>query len=106
MPVNLPDSAAKALPQEPKQVTLSLESDGRLFIDSQEVAEGALPQTLAALPKDADGRAPQVTLRADRGLDYGRVMAVMGDLNRAGFNRIALVTNAKAPVSERSVQGQ
>jgi biopolymer transport protein TolR len=38
-----------------------------------------------------------VTLRADRALDYGRVMAVMGELNRAGFHRIALVTNAKAP---------
>ena len=35
---------------------------------------------------------PQVFLRADRGLDYGRVMRVMGELNRAGLNRVALVT--------------
>jgi biopolymer transport protein TolR len=31
-------------------------------------------------------------LRADKGLDYGRVMRVMGELNRAGLSRIALVT--------------
>lgn len=105
VPVNLPDSAAKALPQEPKQVMLSLEADGRLFLDRREVPGGDLPQALAGLPKDADGRMPQVTLRADRGLDYGRVMGVMGDLNRAGFNRIALVTNAHAPVSGRSPVG-
>ena len=30
--------------------------------------------------------------RADRGLDYGRVMRVMGELNRAGLNRVALVS--------------
>ena len=31
-------------------------------------------------------------LRADKGLDYGRVMRVMGELNRAGLTRISLVT--------------
>ena len=41
---------------------------------------------------------PQQTLsitlpRADRSLDYGRVMTVMGELNHAGCNRISLVTN-------------
>ena len=35
---------------------------------------------------------PRVFLRADRSLDYGRVMAVMGELNRAGLNRVALVS--------------
>ncbi len=106
VPVNLPDSAAKALPQELKQVALSIDQGGRLTIDNREIATEGLPQALAALPRDADGRTAQVTLRADRGLDYGRVMAVMGELNRAGFNRIALVTNAKAPVSAHSPGGQ
>jgi len=40
----------------------------------------------------AVGNEPQVLLRADRQLDYGRVMRVMGELNRAGLNRVALVT--------------
>ena len=44
-----------------------------------------------------DGKPPQVTLRADRNLDYGRVMAVMGELNRAGFTAIALVTTGSVP---------
>jgi biopolymer transport protein TolR len=34
-----------------------------------------------------------VTLRADKALPYGEVMAVMGELNHAGFNAISLVTN-------------
>ena len=40
--------------------------------------------------------APLITLRADRGLDYGRVMAVMGELNRSGCNSISLVTNSSS----------
>ena len=35
-------------------------------------------------------------LRADRDIDWGRAMAVMGELNRAGFTRISLVTNSSS----------
>ena len=93
VPVNLPDSRAKALDQDQKPVQLSLDEAGKLFVDDKEVAEAALPgelERIAAL--QAGGEPPQVFLRADRGLDYGRVMRVMGELNRAGLNRVALVT--------------
>jgi biopolymer transport protein TolR len=93
VPVELPESRAKALAQEQQQVTLTMNRDGRVFIDKAEVAAGSLADQLAALPKGADGKPPQVTLRADKALDYGRVMSVMGELNRAGFNSIALVTS-------------
>ena len=46
------------------------------------------------LPKASDGKPPMVTLRADRTLDYGRVMQVMGELSHAGFDQISLVTNS------------
>jgi len=35
-------------------------------------------------------------LRADRTLDYGQVMQVMGELNRAGLNRVSLVTTGSS----------
>ena len=107
VPVELPESRAKALAQEQQQVTITMGGDGRVFIDRAEIAPGELADRLAALPKGADGKPPQVTLRADRALDYGRVMGVMGELNRAGFNSIALVTSspgAPAPVSGGSVK--
>ncbi len=94
VPVELPESRAKAIPQEQRPVTLSLDRTGRLFLDEAEVASGQLADRLAAVPRRADGKLPQVTLRADRALDYGRVMAVMGELNRAGFTSIALVTSS------------
>ncbi len=106
VPVNLPDSKASALEQQPRQINLSLTRDGKLYLDQTEIAPGGLADRLAALPRGGDGKPPLVTLRADKGLDYGRVVAVMGALNHAGFNAISLVTGTSgvdSPVSGGSV---
>ena len=93
VPINLPDSRAKPLDQEQQPTEISLDEQGRIFIAKEEVAADALPARLATIAETAKGNEPpQVFLRADRGLDYGRVMGVMGELNRAGLNRVSLVT--------------
>ncbi|GAA0440739.1 MULTISPECIES: protein TolR [Sphingomonas] len=100
VPVNLPDSRAKGLEQEQEPVQLSLAADGSIYLGDTPVSEQALPEQLARIvgsqPAGAEPR--QVMLRADTALDYGRVMRVMGELNRAGLNRVALVsTQGDAP---------
>jgi len=94
VPVDLPDSRAKPLDQEQQPTEISIDTMGRIFIAKDEVSEQQLPQRLEAIAAraPAGGQPPQVFLRADKGLDYGRVMRVMGELNRAGLNRVALVT--------------
>jgi biopolymer transport protein TolR len=94
VPVDLPDSRAKALAQEAQEVTVSMDAAGQVYLDQDLLAPGELAARLAGIPRDADGKPPQVTLRADRSIDYGAVMAVMGELNRSGFNAISLVTNS------------
>jgi biopolymer transport protein TolR len=94
VPVELPDSQAKALDQAPEQVNVTLTVDGRLYLDNAEVEPARFAEKLAALPRDGQGKPPQVTLRADTALDYGKVVRVMGELNRAGFNSIQLVTGS------------
>ena len=99
VPIDLPDSAAKPLEQTPTAIELSIAADGTLYLDQSAVAPGALAQRLSAVPRGADGKPPLVTLRADKALEYGRVMGVMGALSQAGFGAISLVTNSsvKAP---------
>jgi biopolymer transport protein TolR len=107
VPIDLPDSRAKALSEERDQVTISLARDGTVALDETQMTLGELPDALAALPPGEDGKPPLVTLRADKVLDYGAVMAVMGELNRAGFNAITLVTNASGEVpSVAAPQGE
>ena len=93
VPIDLPQSRAGALDQEAKPVQLAIDGQGKITIDDAPIAESELPSALsriAAEPAPAEGR--RIYLRADRGLDYGRVMRVMGELNRAGLNRVALVS--------------
>jgi biopolymer transport protein TolR len=94
VPVDLPESRAKALSEEAQQVSISLTRDGAIYVDDAPVAAGELPDRLAGIAPGPDGKPPLVTLRADKALDYGQVIAVMGELNRAGFNAISLVTTA------------
>ena len=98
VPIDLPDSRAKALDQQQDQVTIAIDQTGTVFLDDSPVAQGRLADAVDGIGCRA-GRDRLVTLRADRSLDYGRVMSVMGELNRAGCNRVSLVTNGsvKAP---------
>jgi len=93
VPVDLPESRAGALDQQAKPVQIALDKGGALYIDDQPVSDTALPQRLTAIaaePAPPEGR--RIYLRADKALDYGRVMQVMGELNRAGLNHVALVS--------------
>ena len=92
VPVELPESRANALDQQPDQVTISIDRQGFIYIDDGLIEPGGLPLALENVRCGGEN-APLITLRADRALDYGRVMAVMGELNRAGCNRISLVTS-------------
>ena len=92
VPVELPDSRANALPQEQQELVVTVAGDGTIYLDDSALAPGELGDRLANVIPDDTGQMPSVTLRAEKTLDYGRVMAVMGELNRAGFTRISLVT--------------
>ena len=94
IPIQLPDSRAKPLDQPPHPVTITMDRDGAIYLDDEALAPGELGDRIAGLPKGADGAAPQVTLRADKSLDYGRVIGLMGELNHAGITAISLVTAA------------
>jgi len=94
VPINLPESRANTLAPQQDPITLIVDSKGIIYLDNDRLAAGELPDRLANIRPNADGTLPQVTLRADQGLEYGRVMAVMGELNRGGFNAISLVTNS------------
>ena len=93
VPVDLPDSKAGALDQEARPVQISLEADGTLHVDEKPVPPAELGRRLAAIAASSrEPGGPRVFLRADRSLDYGRVMAVMGEIDAAGLRKVALVS--------------
>ncbi|RPF72231.1 ExbD/TolR family protein [Aurantiacibacter spongiae] len=96
VPVDLPESRANPLDQTPDQITVAIDERGFVYIDDALVERGALPEALDALNMADVADKPLVNLRADRSIDWGRAMAVMGELNRAGFTSISLVTTGSA----------
>ena len=94
--VDLPDSKAAALEQDQEPVAISIDASGGVFIDDSPIAAAALPERLQQIAASSHQEGgPRIYLRADRGLDYGRVMELMGEINRAGLRRVALVSTAR-----------
>ena len=90
VPVDLPQSAAKPLQTQTEPITVSIDGQGRVFIQDKETTVDDLVSTLSAIAKN--GYEERIFVRGDQAADYGAVMAVMGRLNAAGFKKIGLVT--------------
>jgi len=93
VPVQLPESSAGALEEDKQSVQLSVDPTGQVYLDEEPIPANGLAERFAAIAANAPGGTPpQIYLRADTTLSYGRVMQVMGELNRAGLNRVSLIT--------------
>ncbi len=91
--VDLPESKAEALAQEQDPIAVTIDPSGALFVNDVEVAPDAFAARLAEIAAGSDEEGgPRIHLRADTTLSYGQVIAVMGELNRAGLRRVALVS--------------
>ena len=96
VPVELPKTAASALPGEQEEpLTVTVDADGRVSIQTTEVPRGELLARLRAIAAERDS--PRVFLRADGNVPYSAVMEVMGALNGGGFANIGLVTETGGP---------
>ncbi len=96
VPVELPDTAAAAMPTEEEEpLTITLTADGLLLIMNTEVSEAEFIPKLTAIASERTSN--KVFLRADGAIPYEKVAQVMGALNAGGFNSIGLVTDADGP---------
>ncbi|MEM1387143.1 MAG: ExbD/TolR family protein [Pseudomonadota bacterium] len=97
VPVELPETAAEALPfdQDEEPLTVTLTAQGTIMIQTTEVAAGDLIPRLAAIA--GERRSDKVFLRADGVLGWDQVAQIMGALNRGGFRNIGLVTDTGGP---------
>ena len=88
--VNLPESEASTLPGQDEPLTVTVDAEGQIFIQETGVElEDLVPRLVAITENKRDIR---LFVRGDRSINYGRVMQVMGAVNAAGFDRVALVT--------------
>ncbi len=88
--VDLPKTGAQAVQGNDEPITVSVDAQGRIFIQETAVDPADLVPRLSAIAKGAADR--RIFVRGDQAINYGRVMEVMGMINSAGFSRVALIT--------------
>lgn len=91
VPIDLPKTDAKALPSQDEPLTISVDSDGKVFLQDEEVLMDDLIAKLVAVSDT--GYDERIFLRGDEKSDYGAVMKVMARINAAGFSNLNLVTD-------------
>ena len=90
VPIDLPQSQAKPLDANTEPLTISIRSDGALFLQESPLEFEELEARLLAIAEN--GYEERIFVRADKDTEYGSIMKVMGRMNQAGFRRIGLVT--------------
>jgi biopolymer transport protein TolR len=99
VPIELPETKAKPMQGDTEPLTVTVASDGKVFLQETQVDLGTLVPKLEAISEN--GYEERIFVRGDKSAGYGEVMQVMGALNAAGFRRIGLVTDAQsAPLKE------
>ena len=95
VPLDLPQSQAKSLDQDREPLTISVDLQGKVFLQNTEIGVEELVPKLKAIAEARGGMDERIYVRGDRKVDYGTVMKVMGRLSGAGFHRVALVTEVE-----------
>lgn len=90
VPIDLPETEAKALNSETQPITISVNQTGRIFLQETEIPLEELVAKLDAIAKN--GYKERIYIRGDKTTDYGTVMKVMARVSASGYRRIGLVT--------------
>jgi biopolymer transport protein TolR len=101
--VDLPQAESSPLPGQDEPLSISVDAQKRIFLQDSEIDLAALPVRLEAVTQR--NKEARIFVRGDKGVDYGTVMAVVSAINRAGFAKVALLTDSSAPVRAAAAGG-
>ena len=90
VPVELPQTKAPAITEQKEPLVITVNSEGKLFLQNGTVSDDELVPRLQAITKN--NPEADIYVRGDRAINYGRVMEVMGMVSAAGFSKVSLIT--------------
>jgi len=98
VPIDLPQTQASSLDAADKEpLAVSVNPKGQVFLQNTEIPVDELVPKLKAISEARASRGgdDRIYVRADKAVDYGTVMKVMGRLSAGGFRKVALVTEVE-----------
>lgn len=90
VPIDLPETQAKAMNSETQPITISVNQGGQIYLQETEIPLEEIVPKLAAIAQT--GYEERIYVRGDKTADYGTVMKVMARISAAGYRNLGLVT--------------
>ncbi len=90
VPVDLPKTKANPLTGDDEPLVITITAKGKVLIQETDVAPEQLVARLKAIT--GAGFDQRIFVRGDQAVAYGIVADTVARINRAGFSRVALVT--------------
>ncbi len=91
--VDLPEATAAAVSSAPEDMVLTVDSEGRIFLgknDKTPYSLATLEEKLKTVFENKEKK--ELYLQADKSVRYGYVAQVMATCQRAGVERVGMVT--------------
>jgi biopolymer transport protein TolR len=94
--VDLPETKSTPIKGNDEPLTISIDKKGQIFIMDTLVDEEKLVAKLKAITSSKAKMETRIFVRGDKGISYGKIMDVVGEVSAAGFRKVALITNVKS----------
>ncbi|CAH1660140.1 MULTISPECIES: protein TolR [unclassified Chelatococcus] len=90
VPLDLPQTSAKPINVDQKPLTVSINAEGRVYLNEDEVQPSDVVSRLQA--RAQEGMEQRIYVRGAKNVNYGRVAEIMSLITAAGFKKVALIT--------------
>ena len=102
--VDLPKAAAEPMPPDNEPLVLSIDAEGGMYLNigdpqARQSAERVLEVVSAALRREPER---PVLVKADRQVEYGRVVEGMALLQQAGAQKVGFATESPAAAPRKT----
>jgi biopolymer transport protein TolR len=91
--VDLPKTNASPIGGQDEPLSVSVKSNGKIYLQKTPIEIGELQEKLKLLL--GEKKDTRIFIRGDKAVDYGKVMEAVGEINAAGFNKVALITETR-----------
>ncbi len=88
--LDLPNDPAPAAEALPSTIKLSIDADGKVYVDADAITDDQLRARFADAANSSV--VPEVHMRADKATRYERIAFVMSSAQQAGLSKIGFVT--------------
>ena len=89
VPVDLPKTQAPTINEQKEPLVVSINAQGQIYVQETPIESDALLPKLQAITEN--NQDATIYVRGDKGINYGRVMEVMGLIASAGYTKVSLI---------------